>query len=118
MGLYPDDKNRTRKTISNKNKKGQKTPFNLGFTISEYSKNLAQKWQIQVQEKGPIVTQVIPNSPASIVGLAPGDVILDVNRKRTRKVKDIMRYLTKKQNVLRVFRNQQILIFLLKNSII
>ena len=53
-------------------------------------------------------------SPAAKAGLLPGDLILDVNRKEIKTVKDLMKDIKKGTNTLRVFRDGTILFIIIK----
>ena len=48
--------------------------------------------------KGVVVTEVKPDSPAAQAGLAPGDVIREVNRMPVQGIQDVERGLTRGQD--------------------
>ncbi|QJC34089.1 Do family serine endopeptidase [Enterobacteriaceae endosymbiont of Donacia cinerea] len=41
------------------------------------------------------VVKIIPNSPASMIGLKKGDIILSINKQRTKNIKDVKKILDK-----------------------
>ncbi len=83
---------------------GQKAPFDLGFKIVNFSDSLAKEFGISAQAENPIVTDVDQGSAAAKVGLRPGDMIVDVNRRTTLKAADVLRTLHKGPNLVRVLR--------------
>lgn len=86
---------------------GQKAPFDLGFSVSDYSRKLAdQLGLIGMRRPAPIVTYLDSDSPAARSGLAVGDIIVDVNRKQVRTAVDVLKSLKKDQiNTLRILRS-------------
>ena len=52
---------------------------------------LAQRFGVQSDQEGVVVTEVRPDSPAAMAGLAPGDVIREVNRTPVRDLDDVER---------------------------
>lgn len=54
--------------------------------------------------EGILITAIQPNSAAANAGLAANDVILEVNRKRVRKVKDLEKAKDQSQILLRIWR--------------
>ncbi len=100
-----------------KSYEGQNAPFNFGFRVADYSAALAQEFGIPpLRQSGPIVIEVRPGSPARIAGLAPGDVILDVNKKRVAKAKDLLKALSSDKNVLRVLKRDRVVLLQLPAS--
>lgn len=91
--------------------KGQNAPYNLGFRVADYSQTLAREFDLKRLRRGrPVVIDVAPGSPASRNGLAPGDIILEINRKSVYTAKDVLRrgVLREKDiNVLRILRQDQ-----------
>lgn len=90
---------------------GKEAPYDLGFELMEYDPRIAKTLGIGVVgSKNPIVVDVDRRSPAAQAGLAPGDVILDVNKKTTRRVKDVFNALKKKGNIMRVFKQGRVVL--------
>jgi serine protease Do len=87
--------------------RGQKAPFELGFSVANYSQELAAEFGVPALKKPcPIVVDVDMNSPAAKGHLSAGDVILDVNRVEVSHDTDVLKALKKDQiNSLRVLRN-------------
>ncbi len=52
----------------------------LGLTVADLSPDVRQQFNVPEQVHGAAVQNVRPGSPADDAGLAPGDVILEVNR--------------------------------------
>jgi serine protease Do len=93
---------------------GQKAPFNLGFSLIDPTAELRKEWNLPEDLKQPIVIETERNSLASKAGIRVGDIILDVNRKNVSTSKDVLSSLQKGSNVLRVARNNRILIITLQ----
>jgi serine protease Do len=66
----------------------------LGFTVRELTPNLARRYGLTTQE-GLIVTQVKRYSEADRKGLAVGDIIIEVNRRKVTTVDDLERLMDK-----------------------
>jgi serine protease Do len=58
---------------------------------------LAKQFGVQ-GETGVVVTEVKPDSPAAQAGLAPGDVIREVNRMPVQGLQDVERGLARRQD--------------------
>lgn len=98
--------------LNQKSYSGQMAPFDLGFKISDWSKDLSQEFQLpRLRQKKPVITEVTPSSPAASAGLAPGDIILDVNQRAVSSAKDILSLLKRGQpNLLRLLKGQQVIL--------
>jgi serine protease Do len=66
----------------------------LGFTVRELTPTLARRYGLETQE-GLIITQVKNYSEADRKGLAAGDIILEVNRKKVTTVDEMERMTAK-----------------------
>lgn len=95
-----------------KSYKGQKAPFSLGFKISDWSTKLKKEYDLpSLRSKKPIVIEVNQGSAAAASGIAPGDVILDINRQPVTTAQDVIRTLKKgKLNILRVLKGSQVVL--------
>ena len=62
----------------------------LGLALQELTPELAKQLGVQ-SGKGVVVTEVKPDSPAAQAGLAPGDVIREVNRTAVQGIQDVER---------------------------
>jgi len=52
----------------------------LGLKVAPVSQDLKDKFQLQDSQKGVVITDVSPNTPAAERGLKPGDVIMEVQQ--------------------------------------
>ena len=66
----------------------------LGLALQELTPELAKQLGVQ-GDKGVVVTEVKPDSPAAQAGLAPGDVIREVNRMAIEGLQDVERGLAR-----------------------
>ena len=69
-----------------------------GIAVQDITPELGERLGLNPEEKGVVVTGIRPNSPAADAGLRPGDVILEVDRKRVNSVKDYYRALQRADN--------------------
>jgi serine protease Do len=60
----------------------------LGVGVGDLTPDMRQQLNIPTQVKGAAVQSVRPDSPAEDAGLAPGDVIQEVNRKPVANAED------------------------------
>ena len=60
----------------------------LGIEVENLSPNLAKQLGYQKGEEGVVVTKVKPNSPASMVGIRPGTLILAINHKKISNIEE------------------------------
>jgi serine protease Do len=77
--------------------KVQSSDKDLGFSVRELNPNLARRLGIKTQ-RGLIITDVKDHSEAARKGLAPDDIILEVNRQPVETVDDFNRILKKTQS--------------------
>jgi serine protease Do len=66
----------------------------LGFSVRELTSSLARRYELRTQE-GLIITQVRRYSEAERKGLAVGDIIIEVNRKRISTVDELDKMIKK-----------------------
>lgn len=90
--------------------KGQSAPFNLGFAVSDLTEKLRKELQLEAEVKKPIITSIERSSLASMAGLRVGDVILEVNKKEVTAAQDVVKFLKKDSNTIRVARGSQIIV--------
>ena len=64
----------------------------IGITVQELTPQLARRYGFQT-EKGLLITKVKRYSVAAEAGLQRGDIILEVNRKTVRKIRDLEKIL-------------------------
>ncbi len=103
------------KKTEQKRKQGFQAPHRLGFQLSNFNSELAQKYGLNNPPfQRPIVNHVVSNSAAWQSGLREGDMILDVNRQPvTSTASSVFQKLKRGQNVLRVLNKNNIsLVFL------
>lgn len=59
----------------------------FGFKVEELTPQLAQRWGITAK-RGVVIVEVEPGSAGHNAGVQPGDVVLEVNRKKINSMKD------------------------------
>jgi Do/DeqQ family serine protease len=62
----------------NERRIGGKSPFS-GITVVNLSPAVAEEYGVPASETGVLITEVAPGTPAAQIGLAVGDIVLDVN---------------------------------------
>ncbi len=62
-----------------------------GLTVQDISPEFAQRFGLPSEEEGVVVTRVEPGSAAEDAGVQRGDLILEVNRRAVRDVKEFQR---------------------------
>lgn len=94
----------------------QKALYRLGFTVTDYTPRLAQEFELPLlRQPRPVIVGVDAGSEAAKAGLAPGDIILDVNRKEVAKAKDVNRNLRQGTiNILRVLKQDRVVLVSLR----
>jgi serine protease Do len=70
----------------------------FGMTFESITPEIARRIDLPANTGGAIVTDVDRNSPAARSGVAPGDVIVEVNRQKVANVSQVTRELQKVQN--------------------
>ncbi len=95
-------------TIENKKFKGGEKSGDLGISVGELTTAMANEIGAPKNLLGkPVVTDVQKGSLGERLGLRPGDVILDVNKKPMGSAQDVLKSLKKGSNSLRVARDGQ-----------
>jgi serine protease Do len=89
---------------------GQKAPGEFGFTLADLDNDLRDQWDIPPDVKKPIIINVQPGTLASLAGLRPGDLILDVNKEEITTAKDVFAKLNKKANTFRIARGNRVIV--------
>ena len=113
VGSRPDEEEFAQRGRNGLN--GQEAPFDLGFEVTTVKSNMAKMYGLPENAIGkPLVIAVSPGSPSSVAGLQPGDVILDVNRKRVGKISDLMKSLKNANNFMRVMRGESQLLVVIE----
>lgn len=73
---------------------GKVTRSYLGVSLQDIDRNLAESYNLPKPE-GALITQVVPNSPASRAGLQAGDVILKYNGTPISRTSELLNYLNR-----------------------
>jgi serine protease Do len=63
----------------------------LGLKVASVSQDLKDKFQLQDSQKGVVITDVSPNTPAAERGLKPGDVIMEVQQGEVTSPDDVQK---------------------------
>lgn len=86
-----------------------KAPYQLGFKVANLSKDMAASIGVQATKRA-VVYEINSTGPAARAGLAVGDIILDINRKKVLTAKQAVRALKKSSNLVRVQRGGYIIV--------
>jgi serine protease Do len=68
--------------------RGRDSYSGLGLVVADITPDLAQKYDIPKDTQGVVVASVDPNSVANEIGIQEGDVIVKLDRKEIRSVKE------------------------------
>ena len=63
----------------------------IGIRVAPVSQDLKDKFQLGADQKGVVITDVSPNTPAAERGLKPGDVIMEVQQTEVASPGDIQK---------------------------
>jgi len=74
---------------------GRTEKTELGLRLEELTPELAQRLGVERRE-GVVITAVQPGSPAAEAGLRPGDLVVEVNRQKVKRLKDVEAALAKR----------------------
>ncbi|MBE8221519.1 MAG: PDZ domain-containing protein [Bdellovibrionales bacterium] len=98
-----------KKTSSQKIKIYQ-APYKLGFKLVNANKKSANQLRIPylARVNRPVVVGIYKHSTAHLAGLAYLDVILDINLKKVKTVKQVFNSLRRGTNYVRILRNKQV----------
>ncbi|OFZ12109.1 MAG: hypothetical protein A2Z20_07185 [Bdellovibrionales bacterium RBG_16_40_8] len=112
----PDDKKQS--SAKKKTYRGQRAPFDLGFTVTNFSQELEKEFGLSRPRKAyPVVIDVDYDGPAAKAGLGVGDIIIDVNRKEVTKDTDVLKQLKNNQiNSLRILRGEYLTLIYINPS--
>jgi serine protease Do len=66
-----------------------------GLTVQNLTSDLAQRFGLDENERGVVIFEIQPGSPASDAKLRPGDLIKEVNRQKIQNVRDYNQALQK-----------------------
>ena len=69
-----------------KAERGEESEESWGMTVASLSAEIARRFQLENDQKGVVVTEVEPGSPAELAGIQPGDVVEEVNRQPVESV--------------------------------
>jgi serine protease Do len=83
VAAFPDDL----KSGATRVEKGVSKSDSLGISVQDLSPELAERFGFQGVD-GVVITQVDPNSPASLTGLIEGMLVQEVNRKPIKNVEE------------------------------
>ncbi len=71
--------------------KGKVVRGYIGVSVSELSPDLAQAFGLPANQKGALVQQVVPKTPAAKAGIEPGDLVVALNGKPIESSGDLTR---------------------------
>lgn len=106
----PDAPDQAKKPVQTSPATGTPVTHGLGFNMENFSKKRAREFNIPpLRRKHPIVVYVEEGSLAAQIGIAPGDVVLNVNGSLTTSAEAVNKALKKgKFNILRVLKGENV----------
>lgn len=118
MEMRPDLKSAISASSRKGGEGGVRAPYDLGFTLADYNNAIAQEFGLpHLGNPRPVVVSVAPNGPSASAGLAPGDIVLDVNRNPTVHAKDVVRHLKRGTiNILRILKQDRVVLISVRAS--
>lgn len=90
--------------------KSAPAPYDFGFSLVDLNEQLRDQLGLPDDLKKPVISDVEPNSAAAFIGLAEGDVILEVNRVEVKTAKDALSKMKKGDNTLKIARGNRIIV--------
>jgi serine protease Do len=116
MGSNAELKTARRGQKNPKKIEGLKAPFGLGFVTADYSPEIGDEFQLpHLRRPRPVILAVEGNTEAARSGLAPGDVILDVNRTEVARARDVIKNLRKGTiNIFRILKQDRVVLVSLR----
>jgi serine protease Do len=88
----PDDVQVAAATPAEKPKQAASTEISgLGLKLAPISQDTKDKYSLGADQKGVVITDVAPNTPAAERGLKPGDVIVEVQQAEVNAPSDIQK---------------------------
>lgn len=95
------------------------TTAKTGLMLTDLTPELRRQLDVNGVMGGVVISQVLPGSPAQAAMLAPGDILVEVNRKPVRNAKEAMKYLSVKQDsyLLKVQRRSASIIVILDMTV-
>jgi serine protease Do len=112
VGERPDFSSR-KSERPQKTPQGYQAPFQIGMTLVDLNDSLRQQYEIEESKGYPLVSDVSPQGLAAKVGVRPGDLILDVNKKEVKSAQDAVKQFNKGINTLRLRRGEGVVIIVL-----
>lgn len=85
---------------------GKKAPHNLGIEISDATKALQEKFNLDKDVKNPVIVKVNSGSLGARIGLKTGDLILSINKTETTSAVEAMKLFKKGENTIRLVRGR------------
>jgi S1-C subfamily serine protease len=95
LGEQPENMLASRNETVTPNAPAAKSTEALGMKLATPTEELAQKFGLQDNSQGALVTAVTPRSPAEKAGLVAGDVITQVDRKPIKSADEATSLITK-----------------------
>jgi S1-C subfamily serine protease len=73
-----------------------------GATVANINPALAEELRIDLNARGVVVVEVADGTPAQVLGLRKGDVVLSVNNSTVQSTNELVRLLERRQRVWRI----------------
>jgi serine protease Do len=86
-----------------------------GFQVVNLTKDIRTRWRLASDVKGVVISEVLANTPADESGIARGDILTEIQKKKVSDVKSVEKAIGKSGTyILKVLRGNTVALFTLK----
>ena len=86
-----------------------------GFEVVNLTKEIRTRWRLASDVKGVVISEVLANTPADEAGIARGDILTEIQKKKVTDVKSVEKAIGKSGTyILKVLRGNTVTLFTLK----
>jgi len=102
------------KSSGNGEKTESYTISRAGFEVVNLTKEIRTRWRLAPDVKGVVISEVLANTPADEAGIARGDILTEIQKKKVTDVKSVEKAIGKSGTyILKVLRGNTVALFTL-----